>query len=151
MKQVGGRGRVQPYLIAERVTSDDDRLDPSGNRFRYPLDDDRFTEDGPVEDVSDLPVPNPQCQMIHKRMTVVSQWINVWGGDRRGLTDSTVRAPPHLLQLELFHSGLVRGDSSALDTDIVLLDGLGRIDGDLVVGLKRLRSRLRRVVERSLV
>jgi hypothetical protein len=57
MKQVGGRGRVQPYLIAERVTSDDDRLDPSGNGFRYPLDDDRFTEDGPVEDVSDLPKP----------------------------------------------------------------------------------------------
>lgn len=57
VKQLEERGRVQPYLIAERVTSDDDRLDPSGNRFRYPLDDDRFTEDGPVEDVSDLPTP----------------------------------------------------------------------------------------------
>jgi hypothetical protein len=60
MKQVEKKGRVQPYLIAERVTSDDDRLDPSGNGFRYPLDDDRFTEDGPVEDVSDLQVPIPK-------------------------------------------------------------------------------------------
>jgi hypothetical protein len=58
MKQLEERGRVQPYLIAERVTSDDDRLDPSGNGFRYPFDDDRFAEDGPVEDVSDLPVPD---------------------------------------------------------------------------------------------
>jgi hypothetical protein len=47
------------------------------------------------------------------------------------MTDGTVRAPPHLLQLEFF----VRGDSSAFDTDVVLLDGLGRVDGDLVVGL----------------
>jgi hypothetical protein len=67
------------------------------------------------------------------------------------MTDGTVRAPPHLLQLEFFYSSFVRGDSSAFDTDVVLLDGLGRVDGDLVVGLKRLRSRLRRVVERSLV
>lgn len=67
------------------------------------------------------------------------------------MTDSTVRAPPHLLQLELLYSSFVRGDGSALDADVVLLDGLGRVDGDLVVGLKRLRSRLQRVVERSLV
>jgi hypothetical protein len=67
------------------------------------------------------------------------------------MTDGTVRAPPHLLQLEFFYSSFVRSNSSALDTDVVLLDSLGRIDGDLVVGLKRLRSRLRRVVERSLV
>ena len=51
------------------------------------------------------------------------------------MTDGTVRAPPHLLQLEFFYSGLVRGDGSALDTNVVLLDGLGRVDGDLVVGL----------------
>jgi hypothetical protein len=69
----------------------------------------------------------------------------------RGMTNGTVRAPPHLLQLEFFYSSLVRGDSSALDADVVLLDGLGRVDGDLVVGLERLQSRLRRIVEPSLV
>jgi hypothetical protein len=47
------------------VTSDDDRLDPTGNGFRYPLDDDRFTEHGPVEDVSDLPVPIPKRAALH--------------------------------------------------------------------------------------
>jgi hypothetical protein len=67
------------------------------------------------------------------------------------MTDGTVRAPPHLLQLEFFYTSFVRGDSSALDTDVVLLDGLGRVDGDLVVGLERLQSRLRRIVEPSLV
>jgi hypothetical protein len=36
------------------VSSDDDGLDPTGDRFRYPLNDDRFTEDGSIEDVSDL-------------------------------------------------------------------------------------------------
>lgn len=51
------------------------------------------------------------------------------------MTDGTVRAPPHLLQLELFYSSFVRGDSSALDTDIVLFDGLGRVDSDLIIGL----------------
>jgi hypothetical protein len=65
MKQVEERGQVKPYLIAERVTSDDDRLDPSGNGFRYPLDDDRFTEDGSVEDVSDLPVTIPKRAALH--------------------------------------------------------------------------------------
>jgi hypothetical protein len=55
------------------VTSDDDRLDPSGNRFRYPLDDDRFTEDGPVEDVSDLPIQVTVTFQFRKRITFVSQ------------------------------------------------------------------------------
>lgn len=40
-----------------------------------------------------------------------------------------------LLQLELLDTGLVRGDGGALDTDAILLDGLGGLDGDLVVGL----------------
>lgn len=52
------------------------------------------------------------------------------------MTDGTVRAPPHLLQLEFFYTSFVRGDSSALDTDVVLLDGLGRVDGDLIVSLR---------------
>ena len=40
-----------------------------------------------------------------------------------------------LLQLELLHTSLIGSDSSALDTDRVLLDSLGSINGDLVIGL----------------
>lgn len=46
--------------------------------------------------------------------------------DRYGLT---------LLQLELLNTSLIGSDGSTLDTDRVLLDGLGGINGDLVVGL----------------
>lgn len=49
-------------------------------------------------------------------------------------TYRAVRTPPHLLQLELFHSRLIGSDSRTLDADIVLLDGLGGVHGDLVVG-----------------
>ena len=41
---------------------------------------------------------------------------------------------PHLLQAELLDPRLVRGDGGALDADAVPLDGVGRVDGDLVVG-----------------
>lgn len=40
-----------------------------------------------------------------------------------------------LLELELFDTGLIRSDGGTLDTDRVLLDSLGSIDGDLIVGL----------------
>jgi hypothetical protein len=40
-----------------------------------------------------------------------------------------------LLQLELLNTGLIRGDGGTLDTDTILLDGLGGINGDLVIGL----------------
>lgn len=40
-----------------------------------------------------------------------------------------------LLQLELLNTGLIRGDRGTLDTDTVLLNSLGGIDGDLVIGL----------------
>lgn len=58
----------------------------------------------------------------------------------RGETYSTVRTSPHLLQLELLHARLVRCDGRAFDADRVLLDGLGRIDSDLIVCLGRLVS-----------
>ena len=41
----------------------------------------------------------------------------------------------HLLELELLDSGFIGGDGGAFDSDLVLLDGLGGIHGDLVVGL----------------
>ncbi len=44
-------------------------------------------------------------------------------------------ALPHLLEVELLHARFVRRDGGALDADAVLLDGVGRIDGDLVAGL----------------
>lgn len=51
------------------------------------------------------------------------------------VTHSSVRASPHFLQIEFLDSSFVGGDGSALDTNRVLLDSLGRVDSDLVVGL----------------
>ena len=51
------------------------------------------------------------------------------------VADGAVRRLPHLLEAELLHPGLVRGDGGALDADADLLDRFGRVDGDLVVGL----------------
>ena len=50
------------------------------------------------------------------------------------VSDGAVGAKPHLLEVELLDTSLIGGDGGALDTDLVLLDGLGSIDGDLVVG-----------------
>lgn len=39
--------------------------------------------------------------------------------------------------MEFLHPGLVWRDGCAFDSDVVLLDGLGGVDRDLVVGLER--------------
>src|SRR5262249_22672546 len=52
----------------------------------------------------------------------------------KDVTDGAVGRPPHLLQPELDHPGLVRGDGRALDADAVPLNGVGRVDGHLVPG-----------------
>ena len=39
--------------------------------------------------------------------------------------------------MEFLHPGLVRRDGCAFDSDVVLLDGLGGVDRDLVVGLAK--------------
>jgi len=49
--------------------------------------------------------------------------------------DRTIRALPHLFEVEFFHAGLIRGDGGTLDTDTALFDGIRRIYGNLVIGL----------------
>lgn len=39
------------------------------------------------------------------------------------------------LQFEFLHSRLVGGDGGAFDTNSILFDSFGGIDGDLVIGL----------------
>jgi hypothetical protein len=51
------------------------------------------------------------------------------------ISDGAIGRQPHLLELELFDSLLVGRNGRALDTDRVLLDCLGGIKRDLVVGL----------------
>lgn len=51
------------------------------------------------------------------------------------VSDGAVGRQPHLLELELVDTLLVWGDGRALDTNRVLLDSLGGIERDLVVGL----------------
>ena len=41
---------------------------------------------------------------------------------------------PHFLEIEFFDASFIGGDGGALDADIVLLDGIGGIYGDLIVG-----------------
>ena len=70
-------------------------------------------------------------------------WDKSWDiGANDGLTeDSTIEdvsngsigALPHLLQLELLNAILIRGDGGALDSNLVLLDSVGTLNSDLVV------------------
>ena len=50
------------------------------------------------------------------------------------VADRAVRRFPHLLEVELFYSVLVRCDGRALHAHAIFGDGVGRVDGDLVVG-----------------
>ena len=50
------------------------------------------------------------------------------------VADRPVGRAPHLLQAELLHPRLIRGDGRALDADAVLLNGVGGVDSHLVVG-----------------
>lgn len=55
-------------------------------------------------------------------------------GTAKNVSDGAVRREPHLLEAKLLDTSLVGCDGSALDTHLVLFDGLGSLDGDLVVG-----------------
>ncbi len=84
------------------MTANHDGVLPAGDGLGDTVEDDRLTEDGAAQDV----------------------------------TNGAVRAPPHLLELELLHARLVGGNGRALDADLVLEDGLCRINRDLVVRLR---------------
>ena len=56
-------------------------------------------------------------------------------GAAENVSDGAVGREPHLLEVELLDAGLVGGDGRAFDAHAVLLDGVGGVDGDLVVGL----------------
>ena len=96
------------HLVSECVTSDNDRLLPSRNRFGYAIQDDGLTEDGTSKNV----------------------------------TDCSVRAPPHLLQVELLYTSLIGSDGCTFDTDAVLEDSLGRVNCHFIVRLDRRISAL---------
>ena len=49
--------------------------------------------------------------------------------------DGAIGTLPHLLQFELLDSGFVGGDGRTLDAHLALLDGLGSVQGHLVVRL----------------
>lgn len=77
-----------------------------------------------------------------RRGPVRDEARNVFADDRltedravEDVTDGAIRALPHLLQVEFFHAGFIRRDGRALDADVVFLNGFGRFDGDLVIGL----------------
>ena len=50
------------------------------------------------------------------------------------VADRPVRGLPHLLEAELLDARLIGGDGRALDADSVLFDGVGGVDGHLVIG-----------------
>ena len=60
-----------------------------------------------------------------------------WAEDHpaEDVADRPVRRAVHALEAELLDAGLVRGDRRAFHADADLLDLVGRIHGDLVVGL----------------
>ena len=52
-------------------------------------------------------------------------------GSSEDVPDGSVWRLPHLLQLELGHSSLVRRDGGALDADVVLQDGVRAVNSNL--------------------
>lgn len=66
------------------------------------------------------------CKRVSGQSIAVKQVLRYLVPTKRLLT---------LLQLEFFNTSLIRCNGSALDTDGVLLNSLGSINSDLVVGL----------------
>lgn len=51
----------------------------------------------------------------------------------KNVSNSAVGRFPHSFEVEFCHSGFVRSDGCAFDTNLVLLDSLGTLDSDLVI------------------
>lgn len=111
-------------LVAEGVTADDDGFLPARHEPGNARDDDRFSEDGAAECVANGSVGGePHC-------------CGLWSAMRHAPTGIPASNINHtLLKLELLDSRLVGRDRGTLDSDRIPLDGLRRIDRDLVVGL----------------
>src|SRR4051812_23624138 len=56
-------------------------------------------------------------------------------GTVKNVSDGSVRRFPHFLQFEFFHSFLIRSNSSALNTNLVLFNGMSGINCNLIVSL----------------
>jgi hypothetical protein len=104
------------------MTTDDDGLDPAWDGAGDALEDDRLAEDGSTEDVTNL--------FMKGRKRVNER--------REETTYGAVWALPHFLELELFDTSLVGGDGSTFNADMIFENGIGGINGDLVIGLERL-------------
>jgi hypothetical protein len=53
-------------------------------------------------------------------------------GTVKDVTDSSVGGLPHLLKVELLDTVLIGGNGSTLDTNLVLFDGVGRLNCNLI-------------------
>ncbi|CAB4905343.1 unannotated protein [freshwater metagenome] len=52
----------------------------------------------------------------------------------QNVADGAVGGAPHLLQAEFFDPSLIRGDGCALHAHAVFFDGVGGVNGDLILG-----------------
>lgn len=51
----------------------------------------------------------------------------------KNISDGAIRTFPHLLQLELLHSRLIRGNRCTFNSHFTLFDSIGSVDGNLVI------------------
>ena len=54
-------------------------------------------------------------------------------GTIEDVTDGSIGRLPHLLQFELLDTVLIGGDGGALDANLVLLDGISRLNSHLII------------------
>ena len=106
-------------LVAESVTANDDGLLPARYETRDGGNDDRGAENSSSSGVW-------SATFLHISLRMCALQV---------VADGTVGRQPHLLELEFLDALLIGGDGGALDTNRVLLDSLGGIECDLVVGL----------------
>lgn len=87
-------------LITKCVSSNNDGFFPSWDESWNVFNDDWFSKNGSVQNVS----------------------------------DGTIGTFPHVFKIKFLDSGFIRSDSCAFDTDFTFFDGVGCINGDLVIG-----------------